>query len=137
MGHRKLTKSNRDIKYRKALHKNLVNNLILLEEIKTTFPRAKSIAQIVEKLITKAKAKTIPNQRLITAFLQNKKTTKKIIDELGPRYEQRPGGFTRIIRLSERRGDAAQMAKIELVDKKTKDEEVKKIKPPKPELKKS
>ncbi len=119
MRHRKSGKKlNRNLKHRKALFKNLVTSLILLEEIKTTLPKAKAVVPLVDKLITKAKVQTLHSHRQIAAFLQNKKATKKIVDDLAPRFKQRPGGFTRIIRLDQRRGDNAQMVKIELVEKK-------------------
>ena len=71
----------------------------------------------MDKLITKAKKGTLHNQRLIHAFLQNKNATKRLIQKIAPRFEKRVSGFTRIVRLGKRRGDAAEMAKIELIEK--------------------
>lgn len=106
-----------DRSQRKALFKNLINALIIHGQIKTTEAKAKAIRRLVEKLITKGKEQTLHARRLIAAFLQNKKAVNKIVDELAPLFKKRPGGFTRIIRLGERRGDAAPMVKLELVEK--------------------
>lgn len=119
-----------DRSQRKALFKNLINALIIHGQIKTTEAKAKAIRRLVEKLITKGKAQTLHARRLIAAFLQNKKAVNKIVDELAPLFKKRPGGFTRIIRLGERRGDRAPIVRLELVEKpeekkksqKTKDE---------------
>lgn len=119
-----------DRSQRKALFKNLINALIIHDQIKTTEAKAKAIRRLVEKLITKGKEQTLHARRLIAAFLQNKKAVNKIVDELAPLFKKRPGGFTRIIRLGERRGDKAPIVRLELVEKpeekkksqKTKDE---------------
>lgn len=103
--------------HRKALFKNLINSLVLHGEIKTTESKAKAVRRLVEKLITKGKAGTLHSRRLIAAFLQDKKVVNKIVDELGPLFKNRPGGYTRIIRLGKRRGDNAMMVKLELVEK--------------------
>lgn len=102
---------------RKTLFKNLINSLVVSGQIKTTEAKAKSIRRLVEKLITKGKQQTLHSRRLIAAFLQNQKAVNKIVDELGPLFKKRPGGFTRIIRLGNRRGDAAPMVRLELVEK--------------------
>lgn len=107
---------------RKALFKNLINSLIIRGEIKTTEARAKAIRRLVEKLITKGKEQTLHARRLIAAFLQNKKAVNKIVDELAPLFKKRPGGFTRIIRLGERKGDNAPLVRLELVEKPPKEE---------------
>lgn len=113
-----------DRSQRKALFKNLINALIIHGQIKTTEAKAKAIRRLVEKLITKGKEQTLHARRLIAAFLQNKKAVNKIVDELAPLFKKRPGGFTRIIRLGERRGDRAPIVKLELIEKpkKTKNE---------------
>lgn len=103
--------------HRKALFKNLISGLILHGEIKTTESKAKAVRPLVEKLITKGKAGTLHARRIIAAFLQNKKVVNRIVDEIGPIFKSRPGGYTRIIRLGRRRGDNAMMVKLELVDK--------------------
>lgn len=81
---------------------------------------------MVEKLITKGKTGTLHARRLIAAFLQNKKVVNRIVDELAPLFESRAGGYTRIIRLGQRRGDSAMMVRLELVEKPIKKEEKKK-----------
>lgn len=122
---------------RKALFKSLINALIIHGQIKTTEAKAKAIRGLVEKLITKGKKRTLHSRRLIAAFLQNNKAVNKIVDELGPLFQKRPGGFTRIVRLGKRRGDDSMMVRLELVQKppekeKTK-EKTKKVKPKKNE----
>jgi len=102
---------------RKALLKNLINALIIHGQIKTTEARAKAIRGLVDKLITKGKQQTLHARRLIAAFLQNKNAVNKIVDELSPLFKKRPGGFTRIVRLRERRGDNAPIVRLELVEK--------------------
>jgi len=110
-------KFKRNTAQRKALFRNLISSFFLKEEIKTTLSKAKAIKSLMDKLITKAKKGTLHNQRLIHAFLQNKNATKRLIQEIAPRFEKRVSGFTRIVRLGKRRGDAAEMAKIELIEK--------------------
>lgn len=110
-------KLSRDRKQRKALFKNLINALILYGEIKTTESKAKAVRRLAEKLIAQGRKGTLHARRLITAFLQNKRVVNKIVDELGPIFKTRPGGFTRIVRLDQRRGDGAMMVRLELVEK--------------------
>jgi len=118
MRHRVVGKKlSRDRDHRKALFKNLIKALVIHGEIKTTESKAKAVRRLVEKLITKGKARTLHARRLIAAFLQNKKVVNKIVDELAPLFKNRPGGFTRIVRLGRRRGDNAMMVKLELVEK--------------------
>ena len=112
----------RNRSHRKALFKNLINALVLHGEIKTTESKAKAVRRLVEKVITKGKVGTLHARRLIAAFLQNKKVVNKIVDELSPLFKDRPGGYTRIIRLGKRRGDDAMMVKLELVEKPAKKE---------------
>jgi len=107
----------RDRSHRKALFKNLIKSLIVNGEIKTTESKAKAVRRLVEKIITKGKKGTLHARRLIEAFLQDKKVVNKIVDEVSPLFKDRPGGYTRIIRLGKRRGDDAMMVKLELVDK--------------------
>lgn len=102
---------------RKTLFKNLINALVIHGEIKTTESKAKAVRGLVDKLITRGKTGTLQARRMIGAFLQNKIAVKKIVDELGPLFKKRPGGFTRITRLGPRRGDKAMMVKLELVEK--------------------
>ena len=107
---------------RKALFKNLINSLILHGQIRTTEAKAKGVRRLVEKLITRGKEQTLHSRRLIAAFLQNKKAVNKIVDELAPLFKKRPGGYTRIVRMGERRGDRAPMVKLELVERPEKEE---------------
>lgn len=111
-------KLGRSTAQRKALFRQLIVSLFLKEEIKTTLAKAKSIKSLVDKLVTKAKKSGLHQQRLIHAFLQNKKATKKLVKEIAPRFKKRTSGFTQIMRLGQRRGDNAMMVKIGLMDKK-------------------
>jgi len=110
-------KLSRNSSQRKALFKSLISALVIHGEIKTTESKAKAIRSLVDKLINKGKKGTLHSRRLISAFLQNKKAVSRIVDELGPIFAQRSGGFSRIIRLGKRRGDDAMMVKLELVEK--------------------
>jgi large subunit ribosomal protein L17 len=112
----------RDSSHRKALFRNLVRDLYIHEQITTTEAKARAIRGEAEKLITKAK-RSIANgsgrvhvQRQLVAFLNDKTVAKKIFDEIAPRYSARNGGYTRMIKLGKRLGDAADMVILELVD---------------------
>lgn len=107
-------KFNRKRDQRKAFLKSLARNLILKEKIKTTEARAKELAPFIEKQITRAKNKTLANQRYFLRFY-SKETVKKLINEIGLRYKERKGGYTRIIKLGPRISDSAKMAIIELI----------------------
>ncbi len=112
-GYRKL---NRTSQHRAALLKNLSIALTTSERIETTVPKAKELRKYYEKLITKAlNEDTLNAHRAIFAMLQHKESTKKIMNEIAPKYKDRNGGYTRIIRTRIRRGDATSMAIIELV----------------------
>jgi len=100
---------------RVALLRGLTAELILHERITTTLPKAKETRVIAEKLITHGKKGSLHHRRLALAEVPNQDVVRKVFDNLGPRYATRPGGYTRIIRLGPRRGDAAPMALIELV----------------------
>lgn len=99
---------------RNAMLRVLVNNFLLHEKIKTTEAKAKELRSIAEKMITKAKKIDLANRRLLATNL-TPKMTKKIIDEIAPKYKDRNGGYTRIIKLGPRNSDGAKMAIIELV----------------------
>jgi len=101
---------------RKALFKKLINSLVIHGQVRTTEVKARAVKRLAEKLITKGKEQTLHARRLIAAFLQNKKAVNKIVDELAPLFKKRPGGYTRIVRLRERKGDNAPMVKLELVE---------------------
>jgi len=128
-------KFSRDIKQRKSLFKNLITSLVMKEEIQTTESKAKAIKGLADSLIASGKKGTLHVRRTIAAFLQNKKAVNKIVDELGPRFRDRVSGFTRIIRVGERRGDNAMLVRIELIEKK-RQEQARKDKESKPDSKK-
>ena len=111
-GYRKLGRTS---SHRKALLKNLSIALIKSGRIETTLPKAKELRSHFEKLITKARVGDANAHRAVFAVLQDKETTKKLMNEIAPQYKERNGGYTRIIRTRIRRGDAAEMAFIELV----------------------
>jgi len=103
--------------HRKALFRNLLSALILHGEIKTTESKAKATRRLFDRLVTKGKSGTLHARRIVAAFLNNKKAVNKLVDEIAPKFKDRPGGFTRMIRLGRRRGDDAMMVKLELVEK--------------------
>ncbi len=111
-GYRKLGRTS---SHRKALLKNLSIALIQNGKIETTLPKAKELRSYIEKLITKARVGDANAHRAVFAALQDKESTKKLVNEIAPEYKGRNGGYTRIIRTRIRRGDAAEMAFIELV----------------------
>lgn len=116
MRHRKSGRHlNRTSAHRKAMFSNMAASLIEHEVIKTTVPKAKELRRVAEPLITLAKQDTVANRRLAFARLRNKAAVGKLFSELGPRYEERPGGYTRILKAGYRSGDAAPVAFIELV----------------------
>ncbi len=107
----------RNTAHRAALRKNLTVSLILHERVVTTLPKAKALRPSVEKVITLGKDKTLANIRRATALLQDKEAVKKLFDVLGPRYANRAGGYTRIMRMGDYRiGDGGSKAVFELVD---------------------
>ena len=103
--------------HRKALFKNLAISLMRHEVIKTTLPKAKELRQVVEPLITLAKEDSVANRRLAFARLRDRDIVTKLFKELGPRYQQRPGAYLRILKFGFRVGDKAPMALVELVDR--------------------
>ena len=102
---------------------NMSVSLFEHEVIKTTVPKAKELRRVAEPLITLAKNDSVANRRLAFSRLRNKAAVGKLFSELGPRYEDRPGGYTRILRAGFRQGDAAPMAYIELVDRELEDDD--------------
>ncbi|MDQ2775203.1 MAG: 50S ribosomal protein L17 [Acidobacteriota bacterium] len=116
MRHRKAgVKLKRDVSARRALLRGLVTNVIDEERITTTLPKAKAARPLVEKMITLAKEDTLHRRRQAEAFLMTKESVEKLFAKIGPRFNQRPGGYTRIIKLGWRKGDGAETAKLELV----------------------
>jgi len=110
-------KLNRTSQHRKALFSNLASALIKHEQINTTLPKAKDLRPIVEKLITLGKRGDLHARRQAYAFLRDDAQVKKLFDVLGPRYKERNGGYSRVLKAGFRYGDAAPMAIIELVDR--------------------
>ena len=112
-----LRKLNRTSSHRLAMLRNMSNSLFQHELIKTTLPKAKELRKVVEPLITLAKKDTVANRRLAFARLRDRDMVTKLFTELGPRYNTRPGGYTRILKFGFRQGDNAPMALVELVDR--------------------
>lgn len=100
---------------REAMLKNLAQSVILHEHVNTTLPKAKAVRSLVEKLITTGRTKTLTARRSLSRTLSLESAVNKILEELGPRYQNRKGGYTRIIKLGRRAGDAADIAQIQLV----------------------
>jgi len=109
-------KLGRDSSHRRALYANLASQLIEHERIQTTLAKAKAVKPLAEQMITLGRRGDIHARRQAVAFLGSKDIVHKLFDELGPRYAERPGGYSRIIRLGPRPGDAAEMVYLELVD---------------------
>ncbi len=114
LAHRKL---NRTSEHRKAMFANMASSLIEHEQIVTTLPKAKDLRPIVEKLVTLAKKGDLASRRRAISKLRNKEMAKKLFDVLGPRYEERNGGYVRIMKAGFRYGDNAPMAVIEFVER--------------------
>jgi large subunit ribosomal protein L17 len=108
-------KLKRDVGARNSLLKNLVTSVIDQERIVTTVPKAKAIKPLVDKMITLGKRDTLHARRQAAAFLETPAAVKKLFDKLGTRFGQRNGGYTRIVRLGNRKGDGAEQCMIELV----------------------
>jgi large subunit ribosomal protein L17 len=101
--------------HRRALYRNLVTDLLKHEKIVTTEAKAKEVRGMAEKMITLGKKSGLQSYRQAISFITDKKVTEKIFTELGPRYKERPGGYTRITKLEPRLGDGAPMVQLELV----------------------
>jgi large subunit ribosomal protein L17 len=112
-----LRKLNRTSSHRLAMLQNMMNSLIEHEVIKTTVPKAKELRRVIEPMITLAKKPTVANKRLAFDRLRDRESVVKLFGELGPRYQARPGGYTRILKMGFRVGDNAPMALVELVDR--------------------
>lgn len=100
---------------RKALLRNLAMSVILYENVNTTLAKAKAVCPLVERLITKGKVKTLMARRQLMKDLPAESAVLKVLEELGPRYAERKGGYTRIIKLGARKGDGAEIAQIQLI----------------------
>ena len=118
MRHRKSgRKLNRNSSHRKAMFRNMACSLIEHELIKTTLPKAKELRRVAEPLITMAKTDSVAKRRLAFSRLRSDEAVAKLFAEIGPRYQDRPGGYLRILKCGYRDGDKAPMAYVELVDR--------------------
>ncbi len=118
MRHRKSgRKLNRNASHRDAMFRNMSTSLLRHEQIRTTVPKAKELRRVVEPLITMAKSPTLANRRLAFARLRDREMVGKLFDELGPHFNERPGGYTRILKCGYRVSDNAPMAFVQLVDR--------------------
>lgn len=109
------SKLGRNTGHRKAMLRNLVTSLLRDERINTTETRAKEVNSIAEKMITLAKQGDLSARRQALEYIYEEKVVRKLFDTYGPKYAERQGGYTRIVRIGHRRGDAAQMVQLELV----------------------
>lgn len=121
-------KLRRNTAHRRALLRNLVTSLLERERVRTTLAKAKATRPIAEKMITLAKKDTLHTRRLALRFIFKKDIVKKLFEEIGPRFSERPGGYTRIVKIGPRAGDGAEIAMIELVGSEFKKKEKKKKK---------
>jgi large subunit ribosomal protein L17 len=118
MRHRKSGRQlNRNSSHRNAMFRNMAASLIKHELIKTTLPKAKELRRVAEPLITMSKTDSVAKRRLAFDRLRDKAAVGKLFAELGPRYQERPGGYLRILKCGYRPGDQAPMAYVELVDR--------------------
>ena len=108
-------KLSRPTAHRKSMLRGAVTDLLRYETIQTTEAKAREIRRFAEKVITRGKKGTLHDRRLAAAVLTDNSVLRKLFDELGPRYEDRPGGYTRMVKLGPRQGDAAPMAVLELM----------------------
>jgi len=111
-------KLNRTSSHRSAMFKNMMASLIEHEEIKTTVPKAKELRGFVERLITISKVDTVAKRRIVFSRIRSKEAVAKLFNDLGPRFQKRPGGYLRVLKCGYRAGDKAPMAIVQLVDKK-------------------
>ena len=117
MRHRKAgRKLGRNTKHRRAMLRNMVTDFFRLGRIRTTDQKAKELRRTAERLITKAKADTLAARRLVAEFVRDKSVVKKLFEEIAPLYKERPGGYTRVVKLGVRRGDGAAVSLVELVE---------------------
>lgn len=102
--------------HRKAMLANMAASLFLEESIVTTVTRAKELRRVAEKLITRAKGNTLHDRRILRSKMPHKEALLKLFDDIAKRYESRPGGYTRIVKIGYRKGDSSPMAVIQLVE---------------------
>jgi len=108
-------KLKRDASARRSLLRNLVTSVIDVERVQTTVPKAKAVKPLVDKMITLAKQDSLHSRRQAASYLMTPASVKKLFDKLGPRFSQRAGGYTRIVRLGWRKGDGSEICMLELV----------------------
>jgi large subunit ribosomal protein L17 len=108
---------NRNSSHRKAMFRNMAASLFNHEVIRTTVPKAKELRRVIEPLITRAKTDSVANRRVVFDRIRDRDMVTKLFTELGPRYQERPGGYMRILKCGFRPGDNAPMAIVELVDR--------------------
>lgn len=121
-------KLRRNTAHRRALLRNLVTSVLERERVRTTLAKAKAARPVTEKMITLAKKDSLHTRRQALRFIFKKDIVKKLFEEIGPRFSERPGGYTRIVKLGPRAGDGAEMAMIELIGSEFKKKEKKKEK---------
>lgn len=122
----------RNTAQRRALLRSLVTSFLEKERIRTTLAKANATRPVAEKMITLAKKDTLHTRRLALRFIYKKPVVKKLFDDIGPRFSERPGGYTRIVKIGPRAGDGADMAILELLGSEFKKKEKKKKKKEKP-----
>ena len=110
-------KLNRTSSHRQAMFRNMAASLIHHEEIRTTLPKAKELRRVAEPLITMARSPSLARRRLAYARLRDSAAVAKLFNELGPRFQNRPGGYTRVLKLGPRFSDASEMVILELLDR--------------------
>ena len=103
--------------HRKALFRNQLSSLVRDERIRTTLEKAKELRPLAEKVVTQGRRDTLHARRQVNRLISDRELVKKLFEEIAPRYHERPGGYTRIIKLGPRRGDGAEMAYLEFVDR--------------------
>ncbi len=110
-------KLNRSASHRKALFRNLVTSLIEREQVRTTDAKAKELRRIADRMITLGKRGTLHARRQALSYIRSQSVVQKLFDEVAGRFRERPGGYTRVVKLGHRHGDAAAMSVIELTDR--------------------
>jgi len=117
MRHRKKGRAlSRSPSHRKAMLRNMATSLLVHERIRTTEAKAKELRPVVEKLITLGRTDDVHSRRMARRMIEDRSALTKLFDEIGPRFKERPGGYTRILKLGTRKGDGAEVAIIELTD---------------------
>ena len=121
-----LNKLSKKAGHRKAMIRNMVTSLFKFERIRTTKAKARAVRQKAEKIITRAKVDNVHNRRIVGSKITQRSVVKKLFTDIAPRYKERPGGYTRILKLQPRITDASEMVFLELIDRKIKPKKAKK-----------